>query len=217
MRGASPPPNRAQHSLRGRAADRPVRSPAPGWNPLPRRRARYPLVRAAPCTATETLHDGATGSPFSGPISHPVRQATGFGIATHLDDVGIPYSALASGQARRTVSSCSTGGPRGVAPSSNRRGMMKVKNINGTSDNSCNCGSWLAHWKNYSGQLLSQWCAEANCINQPEVGAHVQKDSRDAAWYIVPLCREHNSKRGATLDLVPAAVLVSANVANTCG
>jgi hypothetical protein len=28
---------------------------------------------------------------------------------------------------------------------------MTVYNINGTSDNTCKCGSWLAHWKNYSG------------------------------------------------------------------
>ena len=31
---------------------------------------------------------------------------------------------------------------------------MRVNNINGTSDNSCNCGSWLDHWKNYSRQAL---------------------------------------------------------------
>ena len=95
---------------------------------------------------------------------------------------------------------------------------MKVININGTSQNTCKCGSWLAHWQKFSGQALSKWCSERNCIKAPEVGAHVQKDgSTDKGWYIVPFCDEHNKKTGASLDLMDSATLVSANVSETCG
>ena len=74
---------------------------------------------------------------------------------------------------------------------------MKVKNINGTSDNTCKCGSWLDHWKKFSGQSLPTYCPETKCIQKPEVGAHVQKDSStDSSWYIVPFCKTHNGGNG---------------------
>lgn len=93
--------------------------------------------------------------------------------------------------------------------------MTKVNNINGTSANICKCTSWLQHWVNYSGRTLPTYCGETTCTKAPEVGAHVQKDgSTDRSWYIVPLCKTHNSSMG-TLDVT--LDLVSANVANTCG
>jgi hypothetical protein len=95
---------------------------------------------------------------------------------------------------------------------------MKVKNINGTSDNTCKCGSWLEHWKNFSGQLLPSYCPEQSCTKKPEVGAHVQKDnSTDSSWYIVPLCTTHNAEYGKSIDISDSTKLVSANVAETCG
>jgi hypothetical protein len=95
---------------------------------------------------------------------------------------------------------------------------MKVTNINGTSDNTCKCGSWLAHWKNYSGQPLPTYCPETRCLQKPEVGAHVQKDSAvDDAWYIVPLCKTHNVQTGKSLTISDSISLVSANVSETCG
>ena|ERR1043166_5680974 len=95
---------------------------------------------------------------------------------------------------------------------------MKVKNINGTSDNTCKCGSWMDHWKKFSGQLLSQYCSEKVCIRKPEVGAHVQKDnSADTDWYIVPFCTNHNGETGKSLEIVDSMVLVPANVSKTCG
>ena len=95
---------------------------------------------------------------------------------------------------------------------------MKVNNVNGTSDNTCKCGSWLAHWKNFSGQEIPTYCAEKACTAKPDVGAHVQKDSTaDKSWYIVPLCSPHNRETGKSLNLVDSAVLVSANVSQTCG
>ena len=94
---------------------------------------------------------------------------------------------------------------------------MKVKNINGTSQTTCKCGSWLQHWKNFSGVALGQHCYEISCTSKPELGAHVQKDgSTDASWYIVPLCTRHNNMKGESIDLVSSAVLVSANKQQTC-
>jgi hypothetical protein len=95
---------------------------------------------------------------------------------------------------------------------------MKVKNINGTSDNTCKCLSWLEHWKKFSGQSVSNYCPESKCTQKPEVGAHVQKDnSTDTNWYIIPLCKSHNKQTSESLDVSDAVKLVSANVSTTCG
>jgi len=95
---------------------------------------------------------------------------------------------------------------------------MKVNNINGTSDNSCSCGSWLDHWKNYSRQSLPTYCPEKSCTKKPEVGAHVQKDSSyDKDWYIIPLCSEHNRQTRGSLEVGDSIALVSANTSQTCG
>ncbi|MFA5349125.1 MAG: hypothetical protein WC309_02000 [Candidatus Paceibacterota bacterium] len=94
---------------------------------------------------------------------------------------------------------------------------MRVININGTSDNICSCGSWLNHWKKFSGQSLPTYCPEKNCRNKPEVGAHVQKDDvSDKKWYIIPLCKYCNAKTKGSLDVINSIVLVSANVKETC-
>jgi len=93
---------------------------------------------------------------------------------------------------------------------------MKVTNINGTSDNTCKCGSWLAHWKKFSGQSIT-FCPVENCLEKDLVGAHVQKDSTtDHNWYILPLCKTHNAK-GKSLTVSDSYKLVSANVSETCG
>jgi hypothetical protein len=95
---------------------------------------------------------------------------------------------------------------------------MRVKNINGTSQNACKCGSWLDHWKKFSGQVLPTYCTEKSCMGKPEVGAHVQKDSStDSSWYIAPLCKTCNAKTGQSLDLMDGTALVPANVSETCG
>ena len=95
---------------------------------------------------------------------------------------------------------------------------MKVININGTSDKTCKCGSWLEHWKKFSGQSLPPFCPEVTCVQKPEVGAHVQKESTtDKSWYIVPLCKTHNAKTGQSLEISDSIKLVSANVSETCG
>ncbi len=94
---------------------------------------------------------------------------------------------------------------------------MKVRNINGTSDTTCKCGSWLQHWKNYSGQSHPADCSVKGCTSKPEVGAHVQKVSQfDNNWYIIPLCSSHNKSTGE-LEIVDSVKLVSANKRETCG
>lgn len=93
---------------------------------------------------------------------------------------------------------------------------MKVKNINGTSDTICKCGSWLNHWKKFSGQNTPLTCPVVGCKNTDLVGAHVQLDSyTDNNWYIYPLCNSHNV-RGGTLDVSNSFNLVRANKAETC-
>lgn len=96
---------------------------------------------------------------------------------------------------------------------------MRVKNINGTEDNTCRCGNWLNHWKKFSGQPVPKICPATNCRESPQVGAHVQKDSNtDRNWYIVPFCHTHNNMRGAPpLDISDDVKLVPGNVSETCG
>lgn len=95
---------------------------------------------------------------------------------------------------------------------------MKVKNINGTSQNTCKCGSWLDHWKKFGKTSLPAKCSEVSCSYTPEVGAHVLKDiPTDNNWYIIPLCKTHNSKLGESIIIKDSVILVSANVTNTCG
>jgi len=94
---------------------------------------------------------------------------------------------------------------------------MKVRNINGTSQSMCKCGSWIEHWKKFSGLTTPMFCPVIGCYNYPVVGAHVQKeDASDNNWYIVPLCKEHNNQTGGSLEILNIK-LVSANVAETCG
>jgi len=93
---------------------------------------------------------------------------------------------------------------------------VKLRNINGTSDNTCKCGSWLAHWKKYSGQVIT-YCPVSGCLERELLGAHVQKDDEtDKKWYILPLCQDHNAKIDS-LTVTDGLALVNANVSETCG
>jgi hypothetical protein len=93
---------------------------------------------------------------------------------------------------------------------------MKVKNINGTTGRKCKCGTWLQHWRNYSGQTATI-CRALGCSRSDIVGAHVQKDvAYDSNWYIVPLCNLHNQSK-VSIELVANTKLVSANISTTCG
>lgn len=94
---------------------------------------------------------------------------------------------------------------------------MKIRNINGTSQTRCSCGSWLKHWENFSGQTRPLYCPAEGCLRTDLEGAHVQKGGRstDQKWYIYPLCKEHNKYKGE-LEVSDAFRLVSANKSETC-
>jgi len=93
---------------------------------------------------------------------------------------------------------------------------MKIKNINGTSQTTCACGSWLKHWKNFSGQSIPSYCPVTKCVEKDLMGAHVQKaNSSDDKWYIYPLCSAHN-KSTEVLEVSDVYKLVSANKKETC-
>ena len=93
---------------------------------------------------------------------------------------------------------------------------MRIKNINGTSQSTCSCGSWLNHWERFSGQSVT-YCPASGCLQTDLVGAHVQKDnSSDDKWYIYPLCNAHNQSTGV-IDASDTYKLVSANKRETCG
>jgi len=93
--------------------------------------------------------------------------------------------------------------------------MAIVKNVNGTSGLKCKCGSWLDHWKRFSGQTVN-YCVEVGCREKEVLGAHVQRDDIfDRSWYIVPLCAKHNQQTNS-LAISDAVNLVSANRAITC-
>ncbi len=97
---------------------------------------------------------------------------------------------------------------------------MRLTNVNGTSDNTCKCTSWLAHWEKYNleGQKVPYFCPVLGCKNRAEIGAHVQRSSTaDKSWYIVPLCAACNGRTGQSLEVTDSISLASANVSETCG
>lgn len=91
---------------------------------------------------------------------------------------------------------------------------MKIRNINGTSDNQCKCGTWLKHWEKYSGQELPSYCPVRDCLSTDLVGAHVQKVNGDE-WYIAILCRGHNQSKGE-LEIGDYHDLALASQVETC-
>jgi hypothetical protein len=119
--------------------------------------------------------------------------------------------------AERGASRQSKAPPAGADTRYRRYDTLKVRNINGTSDNPhCPCGSWLNHWKKYAG-ANNPACAEVSCREEAEVGAHVQKIGDDHSWYIVPLCKKHNGLHGQELDIMDNVQLVSVTARNKCG
>jgi hypothetical protein len=94
--------------------------------------------------------------------------------------------------------------------------MPTITNINGTSDTSCNCGSWLKHWQNFSKQSLPRYCPAEGCYQTDLIGAHVQRAySLVRKWFIVPLCSAHNASQ-SDLDVDDTITFVSANKCETC-
>ena len=93
---------------------------------------------------------------------------------------------------------------------------MQVVNIPDTSENTCNCESWIDHWERFSGLEASR-CSVIDCDNNDLVGAHVSIiDNDDDDCYIIPLCNEH-SQSSDLLEIYEDVKLISAKVGETCG
>ncbi|ENC6723346.1 hypothetical protein [Vibrio harveyi] len=99
---------------------------------------------------------------------------------------------------------------------------VKIKNAVGTGERTCKCGSWLNHWRLFSGIEKPVVCSVFECRDVATVGAHVTRpkaknDFYKHAPYIVPMCRHHNNAHGETFDAKSGVVFVWANVNGTCG
>ncbi len=97
---------------------------------------------------------------------------------------------------------------------------MLVKNILGTGTRKCKCGNWMSHWMKYSKQSTISTCAKLGCTDKAEDGGHVIKcsPSPDKNWYIIPLCKKHNSSSFTECYSIKSSIiLVSANISLTCG
>jgi hypothetical protein len=93
---------------------------------------------------------------------------------------------------------------------------MKIKNIAGTSQATCRCGSWLNHWLKYSGWPSVEGCSVKYCTNKDIVGAHVQEIGGDGTWRILPLCAKCNAA-DEELETSEFRPLVLAGTVLTCG
>jgi hypothetical protein len=92
---------------------------------------------------------------------------------------------------------------------------VTVKNLNGSGEKKCKCGSWLAHWSNFAKEQPF-FCANLDCKLEAKDGAHVKRTNpNDNSHYIVPLCHACNTDRDAEFTVM-ASMLASANVAATC-
>lgn len=88
------------------------------------------------------------------------------------------------------------------------------KNKKGTSNRSCNCGSWKQHWINCSGKSWPAKCSISGCTNTATLGAHII-NSDVSGEYIVPACDSCN-KLDSEFNLKGGITLVSANKQKTC-
>ena len=93
--------------------------------------------------------------------------------------------------------------------------LTKVKTISWTTGKSCNCGSWLEHWENFSGHKAIL-CSAKLCLETQLDGVHVKKMySTDRARYIIPLCPYHNNLE-ELVEISDNITLVSADPKETC-
>ncbi|MDR2580035.1 MAG: hypothetical protein LBC85_03465 [Fibromonadaceae bacterium] len=95
------------------------------------------------------------------------------------------------------------------------------KNKSGTGSRTCSCGSWQAHWENFSKRRRSfalQKCSVLGCSKPAEHGAHIFRAEDGMTEWIAPLCAECNSHSNTeAFPLKIGTALVSANKKETCG
>ena len=78
--------------------------------------------------------------------------------------------------------------------------IIKVKNLNGTSNNYPPDGfdSWLSWWENKKSKMANN-CANVNCDGTAEVGGHVKCiNTNNNQWFITPLCKKCNNSSNDT-------------------
>ena len=69
----------------------------------------------------------------------------------------------------------------------------KWKNKGGTSQRSCNCGSWKQHWMKFSGKEWPKECSILDCSQKATLGAHIYCTNSGAHdEYIIPACESCN-------------------------
>ena len=88
------------------------------------------------------------------------------------------------------------------------------KNKNGTASRHCKCGTWIDHWRRFSGRSWPDECSVDGCTKTAKLGAHVYSSSVSGE-YIVPMCNSCN-KQGNEFDLNVGVTAVSANRSETC-
>ena len=104
------------------------------------------------------------------------------------------------------------------------RESVRIKNVAGSSkrSSSCtNCGAWISHWEQLSGQVAGS-CVVAGCNESAKVGAHItrpraENEDYKTHPYIVPMCVSHNGEHEGEFDTKPNVTFVWANSEETCG
>ena len=87
-------------------------------------------------------------------------------------------------------------------------------NKKGTSDRSCNCGSWKQHWINYANKEWPSSCRVSGCNSSATLGAHVYHPDVSGER-IAPMCDSCNALSG-TFSFIGSTTLPSANKGETC-
>jgi hypothetical protein len=91
------------------------------------------------------------------------------------------------------------------------------KNVSGSGDQKCKCGSWKQHWLNFSG--ATEWpseCSIKGCSEKPVDGGHL-RCSENNLEYIAPLCSKHNNPNNTEeMTLKGGVKLARANRSETC-
>ena len=105
-------------------------------------------------------------------------------------------------------------------PTQNMNTHDKVKNIIGSEQSKmqCSCGSWIQHWRNYTGSKRIR-CAVYGCNKDAKVGGHVISvdGRRKNHRYIVPICGSCNSSHNTEDMFIEKGVeLIWANKQGTC-
>lgn len=85
----------------------------------------------------------------------------------------------------------------------------------GTSERSCNCGTWKQHWVNFANKSWPANCSVQGCVSAPALGAHII-NSNVSGERIAPMCNSCNGLSGS-FNLKGNVTLPSANTAETCG